>query len=478
MSSAQTPAVAAATVARTTSCTEDPDNSSSAYQTGGSCNSTNNATPLTLELTHSHPHSSQSTLVLNTPASSSATLLVPQFVRRRSSNSTNNTNPRHNHQPQQNVQTMLRPNQSHSNFQLPSSVPNSYLTNQSINQHCSAQKQNQSTAYYYSSANQPPIVDSSSGTLPNADTMYTNMANLQQTMLLQQRLFRQAMAGRQAASQELPGQSNTAIKFTAPSLSQYQFVSGSQQQHSLPSNAYREHSSVPPTSSQGDQHPRQQQQRMEWKVKRRQDGTRYIVRRPVRSDRSAAIRAHVESMAATVGGRVEGCATTTEDDTMSEVKIGRYWTKEERKKHYEKSRERRAAAANNATATAIAHKQELLVIRKGDVRSTEVAAVNCEASLIDFLVENNNNTNNTQTIQLSNSNARVKTVISPTTLILDHQPDVLEQNNTPPTTPSALECTSQTKMSPTNEHASDGNVIFPAGPVDEIVTKMLSVTTV
>lgn len=56
-----------------------------------------------------------------------------------------------------------------------------------------------------------------------SDTMYTNVANLQQTMLLQQQLFRQALA-------QNPEMSNTrpTTSFTSPSLSQYQFVSGSQ----------------------------------------------------------------------------------------------------------------------------------------------------------------------------------------------------------------------------------------------------------
>lgn len=67
--------------------------------------------------------------------------------------------------------------------------------------------------------------------------MYTNIANLQQTMLLQQRLFLQALC--QNSQMGLPSTSNaterTATKdengkkhFTAPSLSQYRFVSGQQ----------------------------------------------------------------------------------------------------------------------------------------------------------------------------------------------------------------------------------------------------------
>lgn len=74
---------------------------------------------------------------------------------------------------------------------------------------------------------------------------------------------------------------------------------------------------------------------MVWKVKRRPDGTRYIVRRPAKNrvikERSA--RLNVE--------RLRNDFTTTEDDTISEIKTGRYWTREERKKHVEKAKERR-----------------------------------------------------------------------------------------------------------------------------------------
>lgn len=73
---------------------------------------------------------------------------------------------------------------------------------------------------------------------------------------------------------------------------------------------------------------------MEWKVKRRPDGSRYIVRRPVRNRTLRAARASKINEERTN-------EQTTEDDTISEVKMGRYWTKEERKKHMEKSKERR-----------------------------------------------------------------------------------------------------------------------------------------
>lgn len=73
---------------------------------------------------------------------------------------------------------------------------------------------------------------------------------------------------------------------------------------------------------------------MEWKVKRRPDGSRYIVRRPVRNRTLRAARASKIN-------EERSNDQTTEDDTISEVKLGKFWTKEERKKHMEKSKERR-----------------------------------------------------------------------------------------------------------------------------------------
>lgn len=64
--------------------------------------------------------------------------------------------------------------------------------------------------------------------------MYTNMANLQQTMLLQQRMFLQALCQRNSIVKNTNQASNEANNdaakkhFIAPSLSQYRFVSGQQ----------------------------------------------------------------------------------------------------------------------------------------------------------------------------------------------------------------------------------------------------------
>ncbi|KAM9325360.1 E3 ubiquitin-protein ligase PDZRN3 isoform 2-T2 [Gastrophryne carolinensis] len=72
--------------------------------------------------------------------------------------------------------------------------------------------------------------------------------------------------------------------------------------------------------------------RMEWKVKVRSDGTRYITKRPVR-DKLLKERA--------IKIKEERSGMTTDDDAISEMKMGRYWSKEERKQHLRKASEQR-----------------------------------------------------------------------------------------------------------------------------------------
>ncbi|XP_037656333.1 E3 ubiquitin-protein ligase PDZRN3 isoform X2 [Choloepus didactylus] len=76
----------------------------------------------------------------------------------------------------------------------------------------------------------------------------------------------------------------------------------------------------------------QAEPRMEWKVKIRSDGTRYITKRPVR-DRLLRERA--------LKIREERSGMTTDDDAISEMKMGRYWSKEERKQHLVRAKEQR-----------------------------------------------------------------------------------------------------------------------------------------
>ncbi|KAI4898421.1 hypothetical protein NFI96_031807 [Prochilodus magdalenae] len=103
------------------------------------------------------------------------------------------------------------------------------------------------------------------------------------------------------------------------------------QQHSSSSLEYSQ-SQLSLLSLRGRPSP-PQPGRLEWKVKVRADGTRYVARRPARDRilRERALRIREERS----GGM------TTDDDAASELKMGRYWSKEERKQQLARAREQR-----------------------------------------------------------------------------------------------------------------------------------------
>ncbi len=68
------------------------------------------------------------------------------------------------------------------------------------------------------------ISNSAASTLEASKTMYTNIVNLEQTILLQQNLYRQAM---KKVQKEGDGTASAGI-FVAPNLEQYKFVNGQQ----------------------------------------------------------------------------------------------------------------------------------------------------------------------------------------------------------------------------------------------------------
>lgn len=132
-------------------------------------------------------------------------------------------------------------------------------------------------------------------------TMYTNQDNLQHTIWLQQQLFRQALVQQQTKQKKLPNCGNRRESIAAK-------VGGL--------STVKE----------------DEEMKMEWKVKRRSDGTRYITRRPARNRilRERAIKITEERS-----------GLTTDDDAVSELKVGKYWSKEERKRHLERARDRK-----------------------------------------------------------------------------------------------------------------------------------------
>ncbi|XP_018359024.1 PREDICTED: PDZ domain-containing protein 4 [Trachymyrmex cornetzi] len=250
--------------------------SSSAYNTGESCHSN----PLTLELHEGERDHYKSTLVLSPPKT-----------------------------PQQqkigcNCPMLVTPTATFA-------VTKQSLKNQNV-------KKSSSSSHHHRDRNESSSMNINTMA---ADTMYTNVANLQQTMMLQQQLFKQALNRKNLmTSKKMFTSGVKKLKsygnFQAPNLTQYQFV-GSQQVCTS--------TTWIPTEDKSEV-------QMEWKVKRRADGTRYIARRPVRNRilRNRAIKITEERT-----------GHTTEDDTISEMKAGRYWSKEERKRQLERACERK-----------------------------------------------------------------------------------------------------------------------------------------
>uniref|UniRef100_A0A336LYS1 CSON008323 protein n=1 Tax=Culicoides sonorensis TaxID=179676 RepID=A0A336LYS1_CULSO len=296
---------------------EEHENSSSAYNTGGSCNSNNH---LTLELNFSPDKDmSRSTMVLcpqKETKHTNDTKDCKQCLKYRGNSKEKSSSPKH-------CKSYIMSNSSSQRLTSPSA--SNHITHQ---QSTSLPGTPMSPTAPSDFKEKQPKSNINSATVASS-TMYTNMANLHQTMLLQQKLFRQAMVQQNTMS-------NTK-HYTAPNLSQYQFVSGQQ--------TYR-------TSLQ----PRTNEENMVWKVKRRQDGTRYIVRRPC--NRSKVLRERANKIAE------ERNELTTEDDTVSEIKLGRFWSKEDRKKHMEKAKERRVrqeamiAAKNQQLAETLTFTQQ------------------------------------------------------------------------------------------------------------------------
>ncbi|XP_034241168.1 PDZ domain-containing RING finger protein 4 [Thrips palmi] len=151
-------------------------------------------------------------------------------------------------------------------------------------------------------------------------TMYTNAANLQHTIEVQQELFRQSLRQTTPTSSSRP-----PLPLPSPSSASRHRGLTFPQPPVCP---------FPPPPPPVPAAPAPSDAKMEWKVKRRADGSRYITRRPVRT---RVIREALRDRAAQL--RDERAGFSTEDDTASELKMGRYWTKAERKQHVRRRRQ-------------------------------------------------------------------------------------------------------------------------------------------
>ena len=156
------------------------------------------------------------------------------------------------------------------------------------------------------------------------DVMYTNAANLQHTIALQQNLFQQQLAEQRRTTAAAGDSAATAA------VQQTQNSDGVD--------------SVGTTVGVGDA-------AMEWVVKRRADGSRYIVRRP-RGVRRRLLRERARQLDRERRAAAAAGTTTDDDGAGSELKLGRYWTRDERRQHVQRRRQREAIAAAAATAAA------------------------------------------------------------------------------------------------------------------------------
>ena len=167
-----------------------------------------------------------------------------------------------------------------------------------------------------------------------ADVMYTNRANLQHTIMVQQKLFQQQLMQR-ARSRQQQQQEQQQRKSKRKPADESPHSRSSSSSKGKPADKSRSNSGNRSGSS-GDHCEAVKNEDsgsgMEWVVKRRADGSRYITRRPVRN---RLLKERAKKL------NEERCGLTTDDDAMSELKVGRYWNKEERKRHLEKSRDRK-----------------------------------------------------------------------------------------------------------------------------------------
>uniref|UniRef100_A0A915I0I8 PDZ domain-containing protein n=1 Tax=Romanomermis culicivorax TaxID=13658 RepID=A0A915I0I8_ROMCU len=151
--------------------------------------------------------------------------------------------------------------------------------------------------------------------------MYTKPENLHKTISLQQKLIRQAMI-------------NQAQKLKIEN--HYYSICDDDQQQQKAQNSF-EHQVYygnwgAAVSMENKRSESKNSIKMQWKVKRRSDGSRYVTRKPLRTK---ILKERAEKVS------YDRIGVSTDDDAMSELKIGRYWSKEERKKHIERQKERK-----------------------------------------------------------------------------------------------------------------------------------------
>lgn len=223
-----------------------------------------------------------------------------------------------------------------------------------------------------------------------AEVMYTNQANLHHTIMVQQKLFQQQIEkqarqqqreqqqqqrsskhrkttsasskSHQQTGQSTNGMGTSPKQKSSSSKSQLNTTKSSHNNSTVTDNDASLNNGAGGQATQGSSGSDNGNVQMEWVVKLRPDGTRYIARRPVRGK---ILKERARKLAQ------ERCGMTTDDDAMSELKFGKYWKKEDRRKHLEKAKEHRK-------------KKELLVKQKQLESLKENDDVHKEPNILDL----------------------------------------------------------------------------------------------
>jgi len=146
-------------------------------------------------------------------------------------------------------------------------------------------------------------------------TMYTTEANLEQTILLQQQLLRQAILDKQ-----YNGFKNSAL--------------------TDPKTIICNRSCLHPNNHDGQY---KSKVNIEWKVKKRADGSKYIIKK---SNQKKMLKQREQPL------MQERYEMTPDDDTISQIKVSKSWNKDESKKFVHKSKDKQPKEMQKQTRAA------------------------------------------------------------------------------------------------------------------------------
>uniref|UniRef100_A0A915CTS0 PDZ domain-containing protein n=1 Tax=Ditylenchus dipsaci TaxID=166011 RepID=A0A915CTS0_9BILA len=245
------------------------------------------------------------------------------------------------------------------------------------------------------------------------DKMFTSPDKLAETIALQQRLLRQSMID-QANIISAAASAAAPLQPREPAVRNSYSNNNSQMSKNYVPKIHNN------TVYLGAGEPNDVGQQYEWKVKRRADGTRYITRRPLRS---RVLKAREEQL------NRERLGVSTDDDAASDLlKAGKFWTREDRKRHIERNKERKQKhnrILNEKLQTGTADRQILQLSQRKQQRKISHQLLDKFTTIQEYLAHGNMHGNSDL------SNQQIGGILS-----LSSQCFPTKSNNTPQGTPA------------------------------------------